>query len=95
MYLAGSPHPNSERAERALDRLAQNGERFITDVGVYQEILHRYGAIRRLDAITSEFQGLDGIVDGFLTYGIPEIHAARPFVESVQGISAREVLPLR
>jgi hypothetical protein len=30
-----------------------------------------------------------------LTYGIPEIHAARPFVESVQGISAREALPLR
>lgn len=40
MYLVGTPHTNQERAVAALRRLAQERETFVTDVEVYQEILH-------------------------------------------------------
>ena len=90
MYLVGSPHTNRERALRALARLSQDGERFVTDIEVYQEILHRYTAIRRLNAIDAAFASLNEIVEGVLGFGIPEIRVARSLIESVQGISASE-----
>ena len=51
MYLVGAPHPNKDRAVAVLTQLAREGERFVTDVEVYQEILRRYTAIQRTDAI--------------------------------------------
>ena len=51
MYLVGAPHPNKDRALAVVARLLHDGERLVTDVEVYQEILHRFTAIRRLDAI--------------------------------------------
>ena len=68
-----------------LTQLVQDGERLDTDVEVYQEILHRYTAIRRLDAIDAAFESLDAIADGdILTFGMPEIRAARALIDSVQ-----------
>ena len=92
MYLVGAPHPNKDRAVAVLTQLARDGERFVTDVEVYQEILHRYTAIRRLDAIDAAFESLDAISDDILTFGMPEIRAARALVGSVDGLSARDAL---
>lgn len=92
MYLVGSPHPNKERAEEALERLSQEGGRFVTDIEVYQEILHRYTSIRRPEAINYAFRRLDDIVDDVLTFGRQEIRDAREILQSVPGISARDAL---
>ena len=92
MYLVGAPHPNKARILDTLTRLVRDGEEFITDVEVYQEILHRYTAIRRPDAIDPAFDSLDAIVDNVLTYDMPEIYAAREIIGSVNGISARDAL---
>ena len=92
MYLVGTPHPNKGRAQVLLDQLARSKSRFVTDVEVYQEILHRYTAIRCPDGIDAAFACLDGIVDKKLTFSMAEIHAARTILESVGGISARDAL---
>lgn len=92
MYLVGAAHPNKDRAVVVLAQLARDGERFITDVEVYQEILHRYTAIRRLDAIDAAFESLNAISDEILTFGMPEIRAARALLDSVDGLSARDAL---
>ena len=92
MYLVGAPHPNKDRALAMLTQLVQDGERFSTDVEVYQEILHRYTAIRRFDAIDAAFESLDAIADDILTFGMPEIRAARVLIDSVNGLSARDAL---
>ncbi len=92
MYLIGAPHPNKDRARTLLRELAREGERFVTDVEVYQEILHRYTAIRRLEFIAPAFESLDAIAHGVLTFGMAEIHAAKEFIESVDGLSARDAL---
>jgi predicted nucleic acid-binding protein len=56
MYLIGAAHPNKQLAEVVLRRLV-NGERtLVTDAEVLQEILHRYTAIRRPDAISPAFR---------------------------------------
>jgi len=63
MYLVGAPHPHKTRAIEIVDGLVRAGERLVTDVEVYQEILHRYTAIRRTDAIDAAFRSLDALAD--------------------------------
>ena len=92
MYLVGAHHPNKTRAMELADRLIRLGERLVTDVEVYQEILHRYTAIRRFDAIDPAFRSLDAIADDVLTFGMPEVRIARSLVGSVDGVSARDAL---
>ena len=92
MYLVGAPHPNKGRALALLAQLVRAGERLVTDVEVYQELLHRYTAIQRLDAIDAAFESLDTIADDILTFGMSEIRAARVLIGSVDGLSARDAL---
>ena len=92
MYLVGATHPNRDRAVAILAQLVRDGEQLITDVEVYQEILHRYTAIRRPDAIDAAFENLDALADDVLTFGMSEIRAARALIRSVDGLSARDAL---
>lgn len=92
MYLVGAAHPNKDRTIVVLSQLIRDGERFITDVEVYQEILHRYTAIQRPDAIDAAFESLDGIADDVLTFDMSEIRAARELLASVPSLSARDAL---
>lgn len=92
MYLIGAEHPNKDRAVAVLTRLAQSGESLVTDIAVYQEILHRYSAIGRLDAINPAFASLDTLVDDVLAFGVAEIRAARALLEGISSLSARDAL---
>ena len=92
MYLVGAPHPNKDRLQELLDELIRSRSRFVTDVEVYQEILHRYTAINRPDMIDLAFACLNGIADETLTVGMAEIRSARAILESTDGISARDAL---
>ena len=92
MYIVGAAHPNKDRAVAALAQLVRDGEWFITDVEVYQEILHRYTAINRQDAIDAAFEVLDGIADEVLIFGIAELRSARALLGAVPGLSARDAL---
>ena len=92
MYLIGASHPNKTRAIELVNRLVRAGERLVTDIEVYQEILHRYTAIRRTDAIDVAFRSLDAIADEILTFGMQEIRAAKSIIDAVDGVSARDAL---
>ena len=92
MYLVGAQHPLKDRALAVVARLLRDGEELVTDVEVYQEILHRYTAIRRPAAIDSAFATLDAIAPDVLTFGMPEIRSARAVIDSVSGLSARDAL---
>ena len=63
VYLVGAAHQNKIDAQRIIEQCIADGERLISDAEVLQELLHRYTAIRRLDAIEPAFNALLGIVD--------------------------------
>ncbi len=63
MYLVGAPHPNKDKTISLLAQLVQSEERFVTDVEVYQEILHRYTSINRVEIIDIACEALDSITD--------------------------------
>ena len=51
MYLVGGDHSHKADTLRLLRQAATERERLVTDAEVLQEVLHRYVAIKRRDAI--------------------------------------------
>lgn len=92
MYLIGADHPNKVRSRDLLNELVQKEERLVTSVEVYQEILHRFTAIRRIDAIDPALNTLSALVDEVLGFGMTEIRKARMIINAIDGISARNAL---
>lgn len=94
MYLVGAAHPNKVLAQRALETWIAHDERLVTDVEVLQEILHRYVAIARREAIGPTFEALTGMVDDVFPVDRRDVERARDIVLSSERLSARDALHL-
>jgi uncharacterized protein len=94
MYLIGSPHPHKTDAQRLLEKLIADRERLVTDAEVLQEILHRYVAIDRRDAIQPAFDALLGVVDEVLIVDGRAVERAKQIVLGYRQLSARDALHL-
>ena len=64
----------------------------MTSAEVFQEILHRYAALRRLDAVVPAFDTLRGLADAVFDIGLSDVDRARQLVASQEGLSARDAL---
>ena len=94
MYLIGSPHPHKTDAQRLLEKLIADRERLVTDAEVLQEILHRYVAIDRRDAIQPAFDALLGVVDEVHIVDGRAVERAKQIVLGYRQLSARDALHL-
>ena len=92
MYLVGEPHPNKNAALRLVEGCLAKAERLVTDAEVLQEILHRYSAIRRKDAIQPCFDALLGIVDDVLPITRGDVLRAREILLGSAVLSARDAI---
>ena len=93
MYLVGAPHPHKTRARELLDELFDANERLVSDVEVLQEILHRYTALDRRDAVQPAFDVLTAIVDEFFPLDAEDLERAKRIVLTTN-LSARDSLHL-
>jgi len=80
MYLVGAPHPHKVDAQRWMERLLSDRQRLVTDAEVLQEILHRYVAVNRRDAIQPAFDSLLGVVDEVLAVDRAIVERAKAIV---------------
>ena len=94
MYLVGAPHPRKAEAQALLERCISERERLVTDAEVLQEILHRYVAIERRDAIQPTFEALLGVVDEIFPVDRAGVERAKAIVFGSQRLSARDALHL-
>ncbi len=94
MYLVGAPHPHKADARRLVEQCIAERERLVTDAEVLQEILHRYAAIRRRDAIQPAFDALLGIVDEVLVIDKSTAERAKEIVLGHAGLSPRDAIHL-
>ena len=94
MYLVGAAHPHKIDAQRLLEQLVSERRRLVTDAEVLQEILHRYAAINRRDAIQPAFDALLGVVDQVLDVNLAAVERAREIVLGHPRLSARDALHL-
>ena len=94
MYLVGAPHAHKADAQRLLERCIADRERLVTDAEVFQEILHRYVAIDRRDAIQPAFDALLGVVDDVFPVEAADVERAKSIVLGLTRLSARDALHL-
>ncbi len=94
MYLVGASHPHKSDAQRLLEKLVTDRQRLVTDAEVLQEILHRYAAIDRRDAIQPAFDALLGIVDEVLAIDGRVVQRAKQIVLGYRQLSARDAVHL-
>lgn len=93
MYLVGAAHPHKIDAQRMLERHIAAGDRLVTDAEVFQEILHRYAAIDRREAIQPAYDALMSVVDAVLPVTQADVLLAKDILlGAVPGGSARDVL---
>ncbi len=94
MYLVGGEHPRKTEAQRLLERCVAERQRLVTDAEVLQEILHRYVAIDRRDAIGPAFDALLGIVDEVFPIDAGTVERAKAVVLETRRLSARDAVHL-
>jgi len=92
MYLVGAPHPHKSESQVLLERLISRGERLVCDAEMLQEILHRYTAIGKRDAIGPAFQLLLELVDEVLPVEKADVLRAGEIAQSRTLISARDAV---
>jgi uncharacterized protein len=94
MYLVGSSHPNKIAAEQTVAALIARQEKLVSDAEVLQEILHRYAAIGRLDAIQPAFDALLGLVDEVFPIETANVQRAKTILVGQYRLSARDAIHL-
>ena len=94
MYLVGAEHPHKVDARRLLERVIAENRRLVTDAEVLQEILHRYVAINRRDAIQPCFNVVLEIVDEVVPVTLETMSAAREIVIGHPDLTARDAVHL-
>jgi uncharacterized protein len=88
----GADHPHKVDAQRLLERCVAERERLVTDTEVFQEILHRYVAIDRKEAIHPTYEAILAIVDEVFSIELTNVQRARDTVLARTGVSARDAL---
>jgi len=92
MYLIGAAHPHKVEVQRLLERCVVERQRLVTDAEVFQEILHRYVAIDRRDAIQPAFDALLGLVDEVYAVDVATVERAKAIVLERRKLSARDAI---
>jgi predicted nucleic acid-binding protein len=92
IYLVGAAHPHKADAQRLLEQCITERQRLVTDAEVLQEILHRYVAIDRRDAIQPAFDALLGVVEEIFPVDAPVVERAKAIVLGRRPLSARDAV---
>lgn len=92
MYLVGAPHPHKTDAQRLLDRAVADREVLVSDAEVLQEILHRYTAIGRSEAIQPAFDALLDVVDQLFGIDLQTVERAKTIILGRKHLSARDAI---
>jgi predicted nucleic acid-binding protein len=94
MHVVGAPHLHKIDAQVLLERSIAAGQRLVTDAEVLQEILHRYTAIDRRDAIRPALETLLGFVDEVFPIDQSDVLRASELLRDQEGLSTRDALHL-
>lgn len=92
MYLVGAPHPHKSEAQILLEKLIAARQRLVTDAEVLQEILHRYTAINKREAIRPALQMTLDIVDEVFPIEKTDVIRASEITQDRALFSARDAV---
>lgn len=94
MYLVGAAEIYRAQAHALIAGANNRQEKLVTSVEIFQEILHRYVSIRRMEAVEPAFRVLQGIVDEVFPVEQRDVMRAKEIVQLPSALSARDALHL-
>ena len=90
MYLVGAAHPNRDRVVEILDGLVLGDNTLVTDAEVFQELLHRYAAVARPDALADAYRVMQELTDEVYPVTLADVDSAKALV--LDGVGARDAI---
>ena len=94
MYVIGADHPNKTLALALINQLSVAREPLATNSEVFQELLHRYIAINRREAIQTAFDYLENLVDTVFPVGLSTVKEAKVILQNNPGLASRDAVHL-
>jgi predicted nucleic acid-binding protein len=94
MYLVGDDERRRAEALVAVHRVARRDELVVTSAETFQELLHRYRAIDREDALQRAWDQTLAIVDDVLPITYADVDRAKGVQLARRGVTARDALHL-
>jgi len=92
MYVLGNDAELKTKAWALLRNVAASNRSIVTDAEVYQEILHRYAAIKRLEAVQPAFDLMTKYVARVFPIDLAIIEQAKEVLFSFPALSARDAV---
>jgi predicted nucleic acid-binding protein len=94
MYAVGTEHPYRLPCQQVMSAIANGTLRAAIDTETVQEILHRYGALRRYAEAVAIAQDLLSVVDLVYPVTLRDIQRALELFSaySAQGVQARDTI---
>lgn len=92
MYLMGDDHRHKVDSQRLIERLASERRRLVTSSEVFQELLHRYTAPDRREALEAAFHALRSVVDNVFSVREEDVFAAKDLCHAYPQLSSRDAL---
>lgn len=92
MYAAGRDHPARGPSKALLRRIATGDMDVVADAEVFQEILHRFSAIGRIEDGCRLFDLLERIVQIVLPIELEDARTARQIILDIRGLTARDAI---
>lgn len=93
MYLVGGPHACRQDARRLVLELIRRDEPMVSSAEVVQEILHRYRAIRRPEAIAPAIQFLLTLTEKqILPVHLADVLRAAELLVTIPSLSSRDAV---
>jgi predicted nucleic acid-binding protein len=94
MYLVGAAHPNKQRVLELVPQLLSAHEVLISSAETFQEILHRYLALRDRRHLSAAYEALEAMLVRVAEVNKQDVDAARVLSAEHAGLSSRDCLHL-
>ena len=90
MYLVGADHRNKRRVIQLVPRLLTAREPLITSAEAFQEIVHRYLAIRDRMHLNAAYEALESLVSSIVEVRKEDVDQARSLSAEHPSLSSRD-----
>ena len=92
MYLVGADHPLKRRVIELVPQLLGAHEVLVTSAEVFQEIVHRYVALRDKSHLSAAYEALEAMVTAVSEVTKADVDRARSLSAQYDGLSSRDCL---
>lgn len=92
MYLIGAEHPHKVRVIEMVSRFVEGGDILATSAEAFQEIIHRYGALKDDKHLNAAYEALEEMAQTVFEVRKTDVDAARDLKFRYPPLSSRDCL---